>query len=109
MSKQNNQFHSKKFDAAQKHFQKKEQQYLSEIRLVRTELANKNDVVNKLTAENVQLQQRVCELEQREKQLLELVHLTSDELQQVLKRAKTLNELSDHLAVVGRIGGYACG
>lgn len=101
MSKNKIQFHSKNFDAAQKHFMKKEQQYTNEIKYLRTELEVYKETVAKLTAENENLREQVHAKSVKIDELLKLTKLSEEDLCALLKKSKNLDTL------VGCINGMS--
>ena len=83
---------SKKFDAAEKHFQKKEKKLLSELHKAR--IAERNAL-----AERDQIQQECdrlksinSQLEQANKTLQDIVHLSDSDLQTLVRNSKSVEQ-----------------
>ena len=95
----------KKFDAAEKHFEKQRVEWRQKIRALEAELQKETTKTRQLTETVQKLEKENEQLKQTNKQLMELKDLTPQQLQQLEESSKLAGSLNVFLKQCGGIYG----
>lgn len=92
----------KKFDAAEKHFEKQKIEWRRKIRDLETQLQEALTKLYRLTETVQKLEQENERLKQTNQQLMKLKNVTDEEVQQMVKISSLAGNLNSAFTAVGR-------